>query len=60
MDTRSIETILTDWRAAERELETALEDAKAAIQARIYQLHEEYQAAVADREAIAEDLRQPA
>jgi len=58
MDTRSIDAILRDWRAAERELETALGDAKAAIQARIYQLHEEYQAAIADREAIADDLKQ--
>ena len=59
MDTRSVETILADWRAAERELSEAPEERWLSIMARIDQLQEEYRQGMADREVLAEALRQP-
>ena len=58
MEGRTIEAILEEWRAAERELEAAVGDAGAAILARIDKLREEHRMAIADRDVIARDLGQ--
>jgi hypothetical protein len=58
METRSVDSILSDWRTLERELETASDDELPAIQARIDQLREEYRQAIHDREAMAHELGQ--
>ena len=59
MDPRAIDVILDDWRAAERELETSPDDARAAVGARVDQFRDEYRAAMADREAIVRELSRP-
>jgi inosine-uridine nucleoside N-ribohydrolase len=58
METRTVETILSDWRSLERELETASDNERPAIQARIDQLREEHRQAMHDREAMAHELGQ--
>ena len=58
MESRSVATIIAEWRDAERELAGAPEDQWLAIMARIDQLQEEYRHAMADREGVAADLRQ--
>jgi hypothetical protein len=57
MGTRSVETILEEWRVAERELAEAPAERWLGIMARIDQLNEEYDQAVRDRETLADDLR---
>ena len=59
MDTRSIDSILDDWRAAERELEAAPDDARPVASARVDQLREEYRAAMAGREGVVRELSRP-
>jgi hypothetical protein len=54
---RPIERILTEWRAAERELEASNDDDRDAIVARIAALRDEHRAAIAEREREAEELR---
>jgi hypothetical protein len=53
MTGRSVETILEDWRACERELEIANEDIRALIEERIESIGDELAMAVAIREANA-------
>ena len=53
MTGRSVETILEDWRACERELEIANEEIRALIKERIESIGYELAMAVAIREANA-------
>jgi hypothetical protein len=46
MEMKQTETILTQWRELERELESADEDSREEIQARIAELRDRYQALV--------------
>ena len=55
---RAVEAILVDWRAAERMLVEAPKEHWLAILARIDELQDEYQRAMADRESEAEEPRQ--
>jgi len=58
MEPRTVEHILEDWRAAERDLEAAPETARLAIQARIDELREEHRVAIEDRASVATALGQ--
>ena len=58
MELRTVEQILEEWRAAERELETAPGTARLAIQARIDELREEHRVAIEDRASVAMELSQ--
>jgi hypothetical protein len=57
MESRSVATIIAEWREAERELAVAPEEQWLGIMARIDQLQEEYHQAIADREGLAAELR---
>jgi hypothetical protein len=59
METRSVESILAEWRAAERELEQAPRERWLAIMARIDQLQSEHRQAMADRTQLADELGLP-
>jgi hypothetical protein len=53
-----VETILTEWRARERELDTAMDDVQwATLQAQITALRDEHRAAVMARDAEARELK---
>ena len=54
---RSVETILEEWRAGERELEGVSGNQRAVVEARVAALREEHRVAVAEREPLAEELR---
>ena len=57
METRAVDEILREWRAAERELEAAPdEDEREDIEARIAALRDEHAAAIAANEATAREL----
>ena len=58
MEPRTVDRILEEWRAAERELEAAPETARLAIQARIHELREEHRVAIEDRASVAMELSQ--
>jgi hypothetical protein len=53
---RSVETILADWGACVRELETADDDTRPLIDARIAELRTEHEVALAIRNDLARDL----
>jgi chromosome segregation ATPase len=56
METR-VDVVLSEWRAAERELETAADDdEREDIEARVAALRDEYAAAVAANESVAREL----
>jgi hypothetical protein len=54
---RSVETILEEWRAVERQLDAAPESERAFLEARVATLREEHRTAVAARSVEAEELR---
>jgi len=58
MEPRTVEHILEEWRAAERDFEAAPETARRAIQATIDGLREEHRVAIEDRASVATELSQ--
>jgi hypothetical protein len=56
LETRAVDEILSEWRAAERELETASDAELEDIAARIAALRDEYGAAFAANAAAAKEL----
>ena len=56
MDTRTVETILAEWRECERALETADEVDREGLEARCAALAIEHREALARRKAKAKDL----
>ena len=58
MELRTVEHIIEEWRAAERELEAASGTARLAIQARIDELREEHRVAIEARASVATELSQ--
>lgn len=54
---RSVETILDEWRAVERQLDVAPETERASLEGRVTALREEHRVAVAARSGEAEELR---
>jgi hypothetical protein len=58
MEPRTVDRILEEWRAAEREFEAAPETARLVIQARIDELREEHRVAIEDRSSVATELSQ--
>ena len=57
VDDRSVESILTEWRAVERSLATADEDDREELEARAAALRDEHHRALAAREVEASALR---
>ena len=58
MEPRSVDTVLTEWRAIERALEAAGDDEREDLQARAAALHTEYEMAVEARQARPEPVPQ--
>ena len=54
---RSVETILAEWRAVERQLDATPETERAVLEACVAALREEHGAAVAARSIEADELR---
>jgi hypothetical protein len=58
MEARTLDRILEELGAAERQLEAAPETARLAIQVMIDELREEYRGAIEDRSSVATEVSQ--